>query len=241
MTNNKEIDLLDYSQFKKVFLDERVRSTIFDIFLKPFTDITKEELEKAEYIIDENPEFIPKEEQPLINLYILMDEDRNITIETTTDIPHTMIKETSETFKKLAKKDFMNVKFLKIVLDRYNIFETDEPILNFKLRDQYGNEEDFWYESIYLVLDNCKKIADMANFKKDIVKIIKDLAEKYDFIKYYEINNELDDAIKKALEDEDHDKLKKLFTKMTDEGATVSMIASLTELSIEEVEKILNS
>lgn len=240
--NDKEIDLLNYDNFRKVFLNEKTRAWLVATYLKPYTDITEEELENAEYIIDKNPDFIKEEEQPMINLYISIDVNRKITVESTTDRPHTFLKETSKTFERLKEYNFIDIKVIKIVFDQYNIFESDEPILNFKLRDQYGHvDEDFWYESIHVVLENCKKIVDRDNFRKDVVKGIKNLAEKYDFIKYYEYTKELSDKINKALEDDDKEKLKELFTKMTSEGATISMIASVTKLEYEEVEEILNS
>ena len=239
---DKEIDLLNYDNFRKVFLNEKTRAWLVATYLKPYTDITEEELENAEYIIDKNPEFIKEEEQPMINLYVSIDKNRKITVESTTDRPHTFLKETSKTFEKLVEHNFTDIKFIKIVFDKYNIFESDEPILNFKFRDQYGHvDENFWYESIHVVLENCKKIVDRDNFRKDVVKGIKNLAEKYDFIKYYEYTKELSDEINKALKDDDKEKLKELFTKMTSEGATISMIASVTKLEYEEVEEILNS
>lgn len=239
---DKEIDLLNYDNFRKVFLNEKTRAWLVATYLKPYTDITEEELENAEYIIDKNPEFIKEEEQPMINLYVSIDKNRKITVESTTDRPHTFLKETSKTFERLKEHNFTDIKFIKIVFDKYNIFESDEPLLNFKFRDQYGHvDENFWYESIHVVLENCKKIVDRDNFRKDVVKGIKNLAEKYDFIKYYEYTKELSDKINKALEDDDKEKLKELFTKMTSEGATISMIASVTKLEYEEVEEILNS
>lgn len=239
---DKEIDLLNYDNFRKVFLNEKTRAWLVATYLKPYTDITEEELENAEYIIDKNPEFIKEEEQPMINLYVSIDKNRKITVESTTDRPHTFLKETSKTFEKLVEHNFTDIKVIKIVFDQYNIFKADEPVLNFKLRDKHGNTiEDFWYESIHVVLDNCKKIIDMEHFKQDVLKNIRDLAKKYDFINYFEYTKELSDEINKAIEEENKEKLKELFTKMTSEGATISMIASVTKLEYEEVEEILNS
>lgn len=242
MSNEMEIDLLDYQNFKKVFLNEKTRAWVVATYLKPYTDITEEELKNAEYIIEENPEYIPEEYQPMINLYVSIDKNRKITVESTTDIPCNLIKSTSKTFERLKEHEFIDIKVIKIVFDQYNIFKADEPVLNFKLRDKHGNTiEDFWYESIHVVLDNCKKIIDMEHFKQDVLKNIRDLAKKYDFINYFEYTKELSDEINKAIEEENKEKLKELFTKMTSEGATISMIASVTKLEYEEVEEILNS
>jgi len=67
---DKEIDLLNYNNFKKVFLSEDTRDWMFSILLKSYTDITREELKNAEYVIDENPRYIPEKEQPLITMYM---------------------------------------------------------------------------------------------------------------------------------------------------------------------------
>ena len=136
---DKEIDLLNYDNFRKVFLNEKTRAWLVATYLKPYTDITEEELENAEYIIDKNPEFIKEEEQPMINLYVSIDKNRKITVESTTDRPHTFLKETSKTFEKLVEHNFTDIKVIKIVFDQYNIFKADEPVLNFKLLFQSCN------------------------------------------------------------------------------------------------------
>jgi len=239
---DKEIDLLNYNNFKKVFLSEDTRDWMFSILLKSYTDITREELKNAEYVIDENPRYIPEKEQSLITMYMTMDKNRKIMLETTLDRPHTMLKDTSKTFKRLEENNFKDITFLKIVLDKYNAFKTDRPILEFKIRDQDGNElNNFWYHAVYLVIDNFKKITDMENFKKDVVKNIKELADKYDFIKCYQYPKELEKEIDKAIEDDDENKLKELFTKMKSEGATISMIATISDLDYEEVERIIGN
>ena len=242
MNENIKIDLLNYDNFRKVFLNEKTRDWFFFTLLKPYFDITEEDLKNAEYIIDEKPEYIPSWDKPLINAYVTIDKNKKINIEVTTDRPQSVIKENSKTLKILEDNNFINIKFLKIVFDKYNIFETKRPILDFKLRDKYGNEYyDFWYRSIYLVLDNCKKIVDMEHFKQDIVENLKDLAKKYDFIDYYQYPKELEKEIEKAIEEDDKEKLKELFTKMKSDGATISMIATISDLDHEEVEEILNS
>ncbi len=67
-------------------------------------------------------------------------------------------------------------KVIVINLDNFNYFETDKPLLTFKIRDEEGHIESEMYESIHLVLANINN--SKYNINKEIKKFASFLKER---------------------------------------------------------------
>lgn len=157
-----------------------------------------------------------------------------------------------------------------INIDNINYYHTKEPILHFKLRDEFGHIENELYQSIHLVLENIvntkynideeiKKIATL--FKKKTIEEMKeefegddkymaavrkveDLSTDPDFIGYYDV----EEARKQDLEDMKETGIAQgieqnkieVAKAMLKENISIETISKCTGLSETEIEDYLN-
>ena len=158
-----------------------------------------------------------------------------------------------------------------INIDNFNEFDTDAPILYFKARDQFGNVEHKLYNSIHIVLENFRnpkynigkeitkflefitssEFSDIKNVSKGdedymaAFRKVEDLSTDPEFIGYYDYEQAHQDDIEMAeytgLKKGIEQNRKEMVVNMKEKGLSIEMIADVSNLSIEEVEKILNN
>lgn len=175
ITALKEINLLNDQAFKALFRSIEARE-IVSYFLSKLTGIEKEVFLNAEYQAGELPKKVLTEKGKQSAVIIKIEKDNKIILEMNQyKTVNTFEKNTSYAFSVASETVFSNSKkYPKIILiniDNFNSFQTKEPILNFKIRDEYGHIETEMYHSIHLILEN------VVNYKYNVDKEIKKMVE----------------------------------------------------------------
>ena len=158
-----------------------------------------------------------------------------------------------------------------INIDNFNRFKTDRPILVFKIREKYENYEVDIFHAYNIVLENfknpnyninkeitkyldfitAKEFSDIENVSKGdedymaAFRKVEDLSTDPNFIGYYDYEQAHQDdlemaeytGMKKGVEQTK----KEMVINMKEKGLSLEMIADISNLSIEEVEKIINN
>ena len=162
-------------------------------------------------------------------------------------------------------------KVILINIDNFNRFNADEPIIELEMRDTKNKYNIDIVKVYHIVLENFdnlnynidKEIAKFVEFIKtskfsDLEKIskgdndymagyrkVEDLSTDPEFIGYYDYEQAHQDdlemaeytGLKKGIEQN----RKEMVVNMKEKGLSIEMIADVSNLSIEEVEKILNN
>jgi len=290
-----KIDILNDACFKSLFRSVEARG-MFARFLSAVTGISKEDLLNAEYIGGELPKERLTERGKIADIIVKVKNSQQIIIEMNKyKSPYIFEKNTSYAYSVINEYTKRGIKkyptTILINIDNFNAFNTDAPILYFKLRDQYGNEEHQLYNSIHIILENFKN--PKYNIGKEITKYlefitaqefsdienisegdedymaafrkVEDLSTDPEFIGYYDYEEAHKDdiemaeyfgyenGVKQGIEQgtklgiEQGTKLgleqrnKEMVISMKEKGLSLEMIADISNLSIEEVETILNS
>ena len=176
----KNINMLNDAMFKALFRSIEAREMVSN-FLSELTGIDKEILMNADY---QGGELVKKkldEKGKTSDIIIKIDRNNKIILEMN-QYPTDYIFEknvsyvfsiASETIMS-GSKNYPNV--IMISFDNFNKYKTDKPILEFKLRDQYGNIETNQYHSIHLIIENI--INSKYNINKETKKLISLLKKK---------------------------------------------------------------
>ena len=189
MTNElKQINMYNDALFKALFRSVEARSMVSS-FLSSITGIDKDILMNADYQGGELPKKILSEKNKTSDIIIKIENHNRIILEMNQSYSDKMFeKNTSYAFSiaseivKSGSKHYPSV--ILINFDHFNYFKTKEPILNFKLRDEFGHIETEQYHSIHLVLEN------IVNYKYNIDKEIRKLATFLDKTNLLEMKNE---------------------------------------------------
>ena len=183
-------------------------------------------------------------------------------------------KNTEYVFSKIVETTPSKVKkyprIILINIDNFNKFNTEEPILEFKIQDRHGHIESELYQSTHFIIANAKNssynineelkkfarflkqsttIEELENeFKGDekfmaAVRTVKDLSLDPEFSGYYDVEEahkqDIEDAktfgIEKGMKQKAIETAKKMFELP---NITLEQIAEITELTIEEIEKL---
>ena len=171
----KEVNMLNDALFKALFRSVEAREMISNC-LSILTGIDANKIRNAEYQGGELPKKKLSEKGKISDIIIKIENNNRIILEMN-QYPSKSIFEkntsyafsiASETIPKNSKK---YPKVILINFDNFNMFDTKEGILNFKLRDEYGHIETEQYHSIHLVLENI--IDKQYNVDNEIQKIVK--------------------------------------------------------------------
>ena len=176
----KNINMLNDAMFKALFRSIEAREMVSN-FLSELTGIDKEILMNADY---QGGELIKKkldEKGKTSDIIIKIDRHNKIILEMNQYLTDYIFEKNvsyvfsiaSETILS-GSKNYPNV--IMISFDNFNKYKTDKPILEFKLRDQYGNIETNQYHSIHLIIENI--INSKYNINKETKKLISLLKKK---------------------------------------------------------------
>ena len=150
-------DMTNDALFKSVFRSINARGVVID-FLSAITGIEKERLEKAKISGGELTKTKTTEKSKTSDIMVELSFEERIIVEINgsydknqftknTEYAFSVKVETTKSKKKYSKVFLINI-------DNYNKFNTKEPLLHFKLRDEFGHIENESYNSIHLVLEN---------------------------------------------------------------------------------------
>jgi predicted transposase/invertase (TIGR01784 family) len=248
------IDPCNDALFKALFRSIEAREMVAS-FLSSVTGIPVELLRKADYQGGELPKTNLKEKGKTSDIIVKIENNGKIILEMNRQYDKNMFeKNTSYAFSiinesiKIGKKKYPII--ILINIDNFNHFHTKEPILHFKLRDEFGNVENELYQSIHLVLENIvnskynidkeiKKVASLLKtntveamkikFEGDdkymaAVRKVEDLSRDPNFIGYYDI----EEARRQDLED------------MKETGIEIGMEKGSRQEKIEIAKSMLN-
>lgn len=166
MTNQiliKEINMQNDCMFKAVMCSPNNREMVVDV-LHAFTKIEKKLLYNATYIGGE--EIVKKnmvQKRQSVDMTIKIQSNQQIIVEMNQHSATSIFeKNTLYSFSKIVEntRSSKKIEYPKIILiniNNFNRFQTDQAILEFKLRDKEGNIETEFYESIHFVIANVKK------------------------------------------------------------------------------------
>jgi len=174
------INMLNDAMFKAFFRSNETRNVISS-FLSKLTGIDEEILRKAEYQGGELPKKRLKEKGKTSDIIIKIDDGNKIILEMNQYYSKKIFeKNTSYVFSILSETVPKGTKkYPKVILinfDNFNYFNTDKPILNFMLRDEYGHIETNRYNSIHLILENL--VNQEYTISEEIKKLIRFLKMK---------------------------------------------------------------
>ena len=216
--------------FKSVFRSIEARGVVAN-FLNAVTGIPKEKLMNADYVGGEHAIMIETEKNKTSDVIVKLSEEEKIIVEMNkkykdnqftknTEYAFTVKVESTKSSKKYSKIFLINI-------DNYNYFKTKEPLLHFKLRDEFGHIENESYNSIHLILENLVNVEYNKNIDERIIKFaqflktntikemvkrfkgdedymsairkVEDLSTDPDFIGYYDIEEAHEQDIEDAL------------------------------------------
>ena len=171
-----EINMYNDKLFKAFFTSIEARGMVSS-FLSAITGIDKEKFINATYISGLEPTTITKKEKgkrtdvivKVDNYNRIIVEMNNIETKSIIDknvrYAFDLINRTTEE----GKNTYSNVVLLNI--DRFNKYNTKEPILDFRLRNEDGIIESNIYHSIHLIVENFTK-ENYNKIEKEIVKFV---------------------------------------------------------------------
>ena len=176
----KEINMLNDAMFKALFRSIEAREMVAS-FLSEITGIDKQLLLKADYQGGEIPKRVLSEKNKTSDIIVKINNNNRIILEMNQYLTDYIFeKNTSYAFSIASEGVLSGTKsyptIILINFDNFNKFKTKEAILNFKLRDEYGDIETEQYHSIHLILDNI--VNEKYNTSKEIKKVIKLLKQK---------------------------------------------------------------
>ena len=176
--------------FKSVFRSIEARGVVAD-FLNAVTGIPKDKLMNADYVGGEHAKTKLIEKTKTSDVIVKLSEEEKIVVEMNkrykdnqftknTEYAFTVKVESTKSSKKYSKIFLINI-------DNYNFFNTKEPLLHFKLRDEFGHIENESYNSIHLILENLVNKEYNKNIDERIIKFakflktttIKEMGEKF--------------------------------------------------------------
>ena len=223
----QEVNMLNDALFKALFRSEEAREMVVQ-FLSELTGVNQDILRVADYQSGELPKKKLSEKGKISDIIIKIEDNNRIILEMNQYLSKSIFEKNtsyafsiaSETIPKNSKK---YPKVILINFDNFNMFDTKEAVLNFKLRDEHGHIETNQYHSIHLVLENiidkqynvnneikkivkflkCRSIEEMKEeFKGDdiymaAVRRVSELSTDPNFVGYYD----LEEAHKQDLED----------------------------------------
>lgn len=176
----KNINLMNDALFKAIMCHKNNRKLVIDL-LHVLTGIDKIVLKNATFIGGEE---IPKrkisQKKQMTDMTLRLENKHRIIIEMNyTDSKNIFEKNSAYAFSVVIETTKKNLeKYPKVILiniDNFNKYETEKPILEFKIRDSEGHIETDLYYSIHLVLDNILKSS--YNINEEIKKFAKFLKE----------------------------------------------------------------
>ena len=167
--------MLNDALFKALFRSIEARDMVSS-FISSITDIPKEDLMRAEYQGGELPKKILKEKGKTSDIIIKIDDGNKIILELNQYYSNKIFEKNTSYAFSIASETILSgtKKYPRVILinfDNFNYFKTNESILNFKLRDEYGHIETNQYHSIHLILEN------IVNSKYNKIKEVKKLAK----------------------------------------------------------------
>lgn len=186
----KDINLMNDALFKAFMCHENNRNLVID-FIHGVTGIEKEILRKGTFIGGEE---IAKRrvttKKQMMDFSVRLGNKQRIIIEMNQSSGENLFNKNDlyafSVIVELSHKNMVNYpKVILINIDNFNKYETDKPVLTFKIRDEEGNIETEMYESIHLVLANIsnpkynidKEIKKFASFLKE--RDLEKLAENF--------------------------------------------------------------
>lgn len=227
MSTKTKISLLNDYAFKSLFRSIEAREMVAT-FLSAITGIEKQLLMEADYQGGELPKKNTREKAKTSDIIVKIKKDNKLVLEMNqfkssnifeknANYVFSILTETME----IKQKDYPKV--ILINIDNFNAFQTDKPILDFKLRDEEGHIETNQYHSIHLVLENVvnlkyniheeiKKTVELLTtntleemkdkFKGDgiymaAIRKVEDLSKDPNFVGYYDV----EEARRQELED----------------------------------------
>ena len=172
--------MLNDALFKSLFRSIEARDMVTD-FLCSITGIKKEILEKAEYQAGELPKKILKEKGKIADIIIKIENGNKIILEMNQYQSDNIFEKNSGYVFSIISETILSgtKKYPKVILiniDNFNYYNTDKPILDFKIRDEEGHIETSQYHSIHLVLENI--VNKKYNIDKEIKKVVELLKTK---------------------------------------------------------------
>ena len=171
----KNINMLNDALFKSLFRSSEAREMVSS-FLSEITGIDKEKLMKADYQGGELPKKILTEKGKSSDIIIKIENNNKIILEMNQwESDYIFEKNIDYAFSVATETTIVGHKkypqVIMISFDNFNKFNTDKPILHFKLRDEYGNIESSQYNSIHLIVENI--VNSKYNVSKEAKKLIK--------------------------------------------------------------------
>ena len=167
--------MLNDAMFKALFRSVEARRVVAS-FLSSLTGIDESLLIEAEYQGGELPKKILKEKGKTSDIIIKIDDGNKLILEMNQDFTDKIFEKNTSYAFSIASETVLSgtKKYPKVILinfDNFNYFKTDEAILNFKLRDEYGHIETNQYHSIHLVLENIVNLK--YNKDSEVSRLIK--------------------------------------------------------------------
>lgn len=193
--NEKEVFIKDFdpkndAAFKAIMASPNNREMVVDV-LHAFTNIPKEDLRSATFIAGE--EIVKKnmkEKGQRTDFTIKIASHMQIILEMNDYwSKHIFDKNTlyglSRVVENTTSKQYASITVINI--DNFNEFNTDKPLLTFKLMDEDGHIESEVYTSIHFILENCQN----KNYN-----IPKELEKFNRFLKQYKTIEELENEFR---------------------------------------------
>lgn len=268
----RKISLLNDYAFKSLFRSIEAREMVAS-FLSAITGIEKQLLMEADYQGGELPKKNTGEKAKISDIIVKIKKDNKLVLEMNQFKSNNIFEKNAsyifsiltETMK-VKQKNYPQI--ILINIDNFNAFQTDKPILHFKLRDEEGHIETNQYHSIHLVLENVvntkynideeiKKMVELLTmstleemkdkFKGDeiymaAIRKVEDLSKDPNFIGYYDV----EEAKRQELEDMYDTGVSKGIEKRTIEVVKAmlldhldySAISKYTNLTMEQIKDI---
>ena len=181
--------MLNDAMFKSVIRSKEARP-IVNNFLHFLTNIKMDKLETATYMGGEITKSHMDEKGKISDVIIKIENCKIILEMNQTDTKDIFDKNVSYAFALAKTSTHMSEERKRVILinfDGFNRFETNKPILVFRLQDKYGHIESELYLSFHLILENAKK---------NKYNIPKEVQEFMDFFQKYESIEELKEKYK---------------------------------------------
>lgn len=171
-----KIDMYNDKLFKAFFTSIEARGMVSS-FLSAITGIEREKFVNATYIGGLEPTTkSTKEKGKRTDVIVKVDNYNRIIVEMnnieTKSIIDKNIRYAFALIDRTTKEGEDNYsKVLLLNIDKFNKYHTDEPILDFKIRDNRGIIESNIYHSIHLIVENITK-ENYNKIEKEVVKFI---------------------------------------------------------------------